>query len=437
MKRVLAPLVVVLVTCLSVMAQQKTVNIVTVNNPDMITLKKLSSKFEADNPNIKLNWLVLEENIMRQRITTDVSTGGGQFDVIFIGLYEAPIFAKRGWLTEMKELPAEYDLEDVFKSLRDGLSYDGKLYALPFNGESSMLMYRKDLFEAKGLKMPEQASYEDIKKFAEALTDKEKGIYGITLRGKPGWGENMAFVGTLVNTFGGAWFDMEWKATIDTPEWKNAISFYVDLMKAYGPPGATSNGFNENLTIFATGKAAMWIDATSGAGPLFDPKESQVSDKVAFANAPIEKTPNGSHWLWSWAFAIPKSSKAAEEAKKFALWATSKEYIKLVAEETGWATVPPGTRKSLYENAEYQKAAPFAAVTLQAMQTADPTNPAIRPVPYTGIQFVGIPEFQSFGTVVGQNVAGALAGKMTVEAALKASQAAANKAVIQAGLQKK
>jgi sorbitol/mannitol transport system substrate-binding protein len=181
----------------------------------------------------------------------------------------------------------------------------------------------------------------------------------------------------------------------------------------------------------------MWIDATSGAGPLFDPKESQVSDKVAFANAPTEKTPNGSHWLWSWAFAIPKSSKAPEEAKKFALWATSKEYIKMVAEETGWATVPPGTRKSLYENAEYQKAAPFAAVTLKAMETADPTNPAIRPVPYTGVQFVGIPEFQSFGTVVGQNVAGALAGKMTVDAALKASQAASNKAVIQAGLQKR
>ena len=182
---------------------------------------------------------------------------------------------------------------------------------------------------------------------------------------------------------------MDWKATIDSPEWKSAISYYVDLMKANGPPGATSNGFNENLTIFATGKAAMWIDATSGAGPLFDPKESQVSDKVAFANAPIEKTPNGSHWLWSWAFAIPKSSKAAEEAKKFALWATSKEYMKMVADETGWATVPPGTRKSLYDNPEYQKAAPFAAVTLKAMQTADPTNPAIRPVPYTGVQFVG------------------------------------------------
>ncbi len=230
---------------------------------------------------------------------------------------------------------------------------------------------------------------------------------------------------------------MEWNATIDTPEWKNAITYYVDLMKAYGPPGATSNGFNENLTIFATGKAAMWIDATSGAGPLFDPKESQVSDKVAFANAPIAEDAEWFPLAVVLGVCDPEVLEGLRrQAKKFALWATSKEYIKLVAEETGWATVPPGTRKSLYENPEYQKAAPFAAVTLKAMQTADPTNPAIRPVPYTGVQFVGIPEFQSFGTVVGQNVAGALAGKMTVDQALKASQAAANKAVKQAGLQK-
>ena len=376
MKRHLAFLLAVLFTGLSAIAQQKTVNIVTVNNPDMITLKKLATKFEAANPDIKLNWLVLEENIMRQRITTDTSTGGGQFDVIFIGLYEAPIFAKRGWLTPMEDLPAEYDIEDVFKSLRDGLSHDGKLYALPFNGESSMLMYRKDLFEAKGLKVPEQATYDDIKKFAEALSDKGKGIYGITLRGKPGWGENMAFVGTLVNTFGGTWFDMDWKATIDSPEWKNAITYYVDLMKAYGPPGATSNGFNENLTIFATGKAAMWIDATSGAGPLFNPKESQVSDKVAFANAPIEITPNvpigcGHGRLQS---PNPQSLRMRPRSSRFGL--LLRNTSRWLPKKAGWATVPPGTRKSLYENPEYQKAAPFATVTLNAMQTADPTNPA-------------------------------------------------------------
>jgi sorbitol/mannitol transport system substrate-binding protein len=433
------PFLVLLFTGSSALAQQKTVTIATVNNPAMIELKKLSPKFEAENPDIKLNWVVVEENILRQRVTTDISTGSGQFDLVFIGLYETPIFAKRGWLKEMVNIPSDYDIDDVFKSLRDGLSHEGKLYALPFYGESSMLMYRKDLFDEKGLKMPEQPTYDDIQKFADALTDKSKGIYGITLRGKPGWGENMAYVDTLINTFGGTWFDMKWNPTLDTPEWKKAINFYVDVMKADGPPGASSNGFNENLTLFAGGKAAMWIDATSGGGPLYDKAQSQVSDKVAFASAPIAVTPNGAHWLWSWAFAIPKAAKNAEAAEKFALWATSKPYIKLVADDPaqGWATVPPGTRKSTYDDPDYQKAAPFAAVTLKAMQAANPTDQCIKPVPYTGIQFVGIPEFQSFGTVVGQNISGALSGKMSVDQALKDSQAAVARAVKQAGYPKK
>src|ERR1700741_4789027 len=433
MKRNLAILVTVLFTGASAIAQQKTVTIATVNNPAMIELKKLSPKFEAENPNIKLDWVVVEENILRQRVTTDVSTGSGQFDLVFIGLYETPIFAKRGWLREFSNTSADYDIEDVFKGIRDGLSYEGKLYALPFYGESSMLMYRKDLLDAKGLTMPEQPTYDDIKKFADALTDKEKGIYGITLRGKPGWGENMAYFDTLANTFGCTWFDEKWHPTIDTPEWKKAITFYVNLMKKDGPPGASSNGFNENLTLFGGGRAAMWIDATSGAGPLFDKNQSQVSDKVAFAPAPVAATPNGSHWLWSWALAIPKSAKEPEAALKFALWATSKEYIQMAAADGGWATIPPGTRKSTYDNADYQKAAPFAAVTLKAMQSADPTNPCIKKVPYTGVQFAGIPEFQAIGTEVGQNISAALAGKETVEQALKASQNQVERAMKQGG----
>ena len=435
MKRYIEILITILFTGVCAIAEQKTVTICTVNNPDMIELKKLSPKFEEKNPDIKLNWVILEENVARQRITTDVSTGSGQFDIVFIGLYETPIFAKRGWLRPMENLPADYDIEDVFKSLRDGLSYQGKLYALPFYGESSMLMYRKDLLEQKGLKMPEQPKYQDIKKIADALTDKAKGDYGITLRGKPGWGENMGFIDTLINTFGGTWFDTKWNPTVDSPEWKKAITFYIDLMKADGPPGASANGFNENLTLMAGGKAAMWIDATVAGGFLENPKESQVAGKMGYAPSPIEATPNGSHWLWSWTFAIPKAAKQAEAAEKFAVWATSKDYIKLVAEDIGWPGVPPGTRKSTYDNPEYQKS-PFAAATLQAMQSADPTNPCIKPVPYTGIQFVLIPEFQSFATVVGQNISGALADKLTVEQALKDSQAAVGRAVKQAGYQK-
>jgi sorbitol/mannitol transport system substrate-binding protein len=430
--RLVPPILSLLLGVAAAQAQQKTVTIATVNNPDMIELKKLSSKFEEKNPNIKLNWVIAEENTLRQRVTTDVSQGSGQFDLIFIGLYETPIFSKRGWLRPLENLPADYDLEDVFKSLRDGLSYNGKLYALPFYGESSMLMYRKDLFDAKGIKMPDQPTWDDIAKFADQLTDKSKGIYGITLRGKPGWGENMGFIDTLVNTFGGTYFDMQWHPTIDSPEWKKAITFWVDLMKKDGPPGATSNGFNENLTLMSGGKAAMWVDATVAGGLLENQKQSQVAGKMGYAQAPIEATPNGSHWLWAWAFAIPAKAKNPDDAEKFAAWATSKDYIQLVAADEGWPSVPPGTRKSTYDNPEYQKA-PFAAVTLKAMQTADPTNPCIRSVPYTGIQFVGIPEFQALGTEVGQNIAAALAGPMSVDQALKTSQVEAERTVREGG----
>jgi sorbitol/mannitol transport system substrate-binding protein len=414
-------------------AQQTSVTIAAVNNPDMLELKKLSAKFLEQNPNISLNWVIVEENILRQRVTTDVSTGSGQFDLVFLGLYEAPIFAKRGWLQPIGELPADYDIEDVFKSLRDGLSYDGKLVALPFYGESSFLMYRKDLFEQKGLKMPDQPTYDDIAKFAAALNDKDHGFYGLALRGQPGWGENMATVDTMANSFGASWFDMQWHPTLDTAAWKNALSTYVDLVKKYGPPGVTANGFNENLTLFSSGKAAMWIDATVAGGILENPKNSQVVGKVGYAPAPIAVTPNGSHWLWSWAFAIPSKAKNAEGAKKFAAWATSKQYIQLVADDLGWASVPPGTRKSTYENPEYQKKAPFAEATLKAMQTADPTNPCVQKVPYTGITFVGIPEFQSLGTTVGQNVAGLVTGKTSLEQTLKLNQNEAERVMKQAG----
>jgi sorbitol/mannitol transport system substrate-binding protein len=404
-------------------AQQKLVTIATVKNKATIELTKLSDRFAAKNLNIKLNWVLLDKDILQQRVITDISTGSGQFDLVYIDMYETPIFAKRGWLCAMNDISDDYDLDDVFESIRDGLSIDGNLYALPFSGESSILMYRKDLLESKGLTMPSQPTYNDIRKFADALTDKTKSIYGITLRGKAGWDENMAYLCTLINTFGGTWFDLEWHPTINTPEWRRAITFYVDLMRADGPPDASTHGFDECLALFASGKAAMWIDSTIGALRLYDRDQLYVADKVAYANAPIAVTRAGSHGLWSWAFAIPQKAKQPEAAQKFAEWATSKEYVNLVAEDLGWASVPAGTRKSTYENPEYQKAAPFAQVTMKAMETADPNDPCIRKVPYTGIQFVAIPDFPSLGTVVGQKLSDALGGKISVDQALQNTEA--------------
>jgi sorbitol/mannitol transport system substrate-binding protein len=409
----------------------ETLTIATVNNNDMIIMQRLSSKWEQQTGN-KINWVILEENVLRQKVTTDIATKGGSYDVITIGAYETPIWGKKGWLTSLDDFK-DYDYDDLLAPVKAGLSVDGKLFAVPFYAESSFTMYRKDLFEKAGLTMPEHPTYEQIKQFADKLTDKANGVFGICLRGKAGWGENMAFLGTLVNTYGGRWFDMQWQPQLTSQPWESAINYYVDLMKADGPTGAVANGFNENQAVFSGGKCAIWIDATSAAGRVSNPKESQVADKVGFAVAPTAVVPNGSAWAWSWALAIPTSTKKEAAAKDFVRWATSKEYVKLVGETEGWVAAPPGTRKSTYENPEYQKAAPFAPIVLSAILAADPTRATKDPVPYTGVQFVAIPEFQGIGTEVGQDIAGALAGSATVADALAKAQASTTSTMKKAG----
>lgn len=417
------------------LAQAEEISIATVNNGDMIIMQKLSSAWEQETGH-KINWVVLEENVLRERVTTDIATQGGQFDIMTIGGYEAPIWGKQGWLMPVDDLGEDYDYDDLLEPIKAGLTVDGKLYAVPFYTESSFTLYRTDLFEEAGLTMPDEPTYDQIKEFAAKLTDKQNQQYGICLRGKPGWGENMAFLGTMINTYGGQWFDMEWKPQINTEPWKNAITDYVQLLNEYGPPGATANGFNENQTLFATGQCAMWIDATSAAGRVYDPAQSEVADKIAFTRAPVEVTPNGSSWSWSWNLAIPATTQKADVAKSFLKWATSKEYVKLVGESEGWVAVPPGTRKSTYGLPEYQEAAPFADTVLEAILSADPSNPTKDPVPYTGVQFVAIPEFQSIGTFVGQQISAALAGQQTVEAALEASQRQVERDMMRAGYPK-
>ncbi|WFS04425.1 ABC transporter substrate-binding protein [Rhizobium tumorigenes] len=417
------------------MAQAEELTIATVNNGDMIIMQKLAPEWEKKTGN-KLNWVVLEENVLRQKLTTDIATKSGQFDIMTIGGYEAPIWGKSGWLEPVGDLGSDYDYDDLLAPIKAGLTVDGKLYAVPFYTESSFTLYRKDLFDAAGLKMPEQPTYDQIKEYAAKLTDKSKEQYGICLRGKPGWGENMAFLGTMINTYGGSWFDMKWKPRINSAPWKKAVTDYVELLTKYGPPGVTSNGFNENQALFATGHCAMWIDATSAAGRVFDPKQSKVADKIAFTAAPIAVTPNGASWSWSWNLAIPATSTKVEAAKSFVKWATSKDYVKLVGEKEGWVAVPPGTRKSTYDLPEYQKAAPFAAAVLKAILSADPTKATKDPVPYTGVQFVAIPEFQGIGTIVGQQISSALAGQQTVTAALDNAQKQVERDMKKAGYPK-
>lgn len=408
--------------------------IATVNNGHMIEMQKLSKHFETANPDIKLKWVTLEEGVLRQRVTTDIATKGGQFDIMTIGMYEAPIWGKKGWLQELKT-DASYDVDDLLPAIRSALTVGGKLYAAPFYGESSMLMYRKDLADKADFQMPERPTWTQVAELARKIHN-PPNTYGICLRGKPGWGDNMAFLSTLVNTHGGQWFDMQWKPQIDTKPWKDAITFYVDLLKNYGPPGSSANSFNEILALTNSGKCGMWVDATIAASFVSDPKQSKVAEHMAFAQAPVAVTPKGANWLWSWNLAIPAGSKKVDAAQKFITWATSKDYIQLVAKTNGWANVPTGTRKSTYAHPEFQKVARFAAAELKAIESADPTDATLPKSPYVGVQFAAIPEFQAIGIAVGQQMSAALSGRITVDAALKASQTAADREMRKAGYYK-
>jgi sorbitol/mannitol transport system substrate-binding protein len=404
----------------------KTVRVLMVNNPQMVDLAKLAKDDFTKQTGISVQFKLLPENDVRDTIAQDVANQAGQYDVITISNYEVPFFAKNGWLTSMSDYIAKdsgFDQGDILKPMVASLTAeDGKIYGEPFYGESSFLMYRKDVFKKKGLTMPQHPTWQQVADFAAKLDGAQPGMKGICLRGLPGWGEVFAPLTTMVNTFGGTWFTKDWQAQVNAPEFKAATNFYVDLVRKHGEPGASQSGFTECLNSFGQGKAAMWYDATSAAGSLEDPKSSKVAGKVGYVYAPVDKTKT-SGWLYTWAWGIEKASKNPDNAWKFVSWASGKEYQKLVGQKLGWAKVPDGTRQSLYDNADYQKAAgSFYKVIQGSISSADPTNPGVQPRPTVGIQFVDIPEFTKLGTDVSQLVSSAIAGKTSVDSALSQGQ---------------
>lgn len=402
----------------------KELTIAIVNNGHMINMQKVAEAY-TEETGVKLNWVSLEEGVLREQVTSDTATGGGQYDVINIGMQEAPIWGAAGWI-ESLDFGADYDADDILPAIRAGLSHEGTMYAAPFYGESSMVMYRKDLTDAAGVTIADNDSWDNIKAAAAAMHDPDNGIYGACLRGKPGWGDNMAFVTTMVNSFGGAWFDADFKPTIDSDEWKAAINFYVDLLGNYGPPGSEGNSFNEILALYNEGKCGMWIDATIAASFL-------TVDGVAYAQSPNAGNPVGANWLWAWAMAVPAGTPNAEEAKAFIEWATSKDYVQAVGNhpEFGWAKVPTGQRASTYALPEFQAVAGFAAAEMAAIESAAPEATDLKP--YVGVQFAAIPEFPEVGSAVAQEIAAALSGAKSVDDALAASQAAAASIMEEAG----
>ncbi|MCQ4079952.1 sugar ABC transporter substrate-binding protein [Streptomyces sp. RB6PN25] len=404
------------------------INVLMVNNPQMLELQKLTAANFTKETGIKVNFTVLPEDDVRDKISQDFSNQAGQYDVATISNYEVPFYAKNGWLLPLDGYAAKdegFDQADILAPMRESLTGgDGKLYGEPFYGESSFLMYRKDVFAAKGLTMPAHPTWQQVAELAARTDGAQPGMKGICLRGQPGWGEVIAPLTTVVNTFGGTWFTKDWQAQLTSPAFESATDFYVNLVRQHGESGAAQSGYAECLNDFTQGKTAMWYDSTAAAGSL-EAAGSPVKGKVGYVPAPVEKT-NSSGWLYTWAWGIQKATKSADDAWKFVSWASSKQYQQLAAKDAGWANVPAGTRASTYADPSYRAAASaFADVTLASIDSADPRNPGIQPRPTIGIQFVDIPEFSDLGTKVSQEISDAIAGRESVGQALQHSQALA------------
>ncbi len=415
--------------------------VATVNNPDMFRMGKLSDEFTAST-GIGLHFVIMPENELRQKVTEDVSLGSGKYDIVTIGNYDAPIWGKNRWLLSLEPFFAamttaekdSYARDDLLPTIRSALSYGGEQYAIPIYGESSMMFYRKDLFAKAGLTMPERPTWRQIYDLAVKLDGIEEGVYGIVLRGMPGWGENLAPFNTVINAFGGRWFDEKWRAAFDEPEMADAWRFYKAILVAAGEPNPTTDGILECLAIMQNGKAAMFYDATVNAGWL-ESRGSKVAGRIGYAHAPTARKGN-TGWLWAWAMGIESSTRHAREAFRFITWATDRRYIELVGTREGWDQVPPGTRFSTYSDPRYLASAPFAPIVLSSIQSADYDRPTLKPVPYKGVQYVSIPEFQSLGETVSQQLAAYIAGQKTLEQALADCQTAAQTVAREGGYQR-
>ena len=404
------------------------ISVLMVNNPQMVDLQKLTADNFTKQTGITVNFTVLPENDVRDKISQEFSSQAGQYDVATVSNFEIPIYARSKWIAPLDDFIAKdsgFDQADILKPMTASLTADdGKIYGEPFYGESSFLMYRKDVFDAKGLTMPAKPTWQEVADLAAKADGAQPNMKGICLRGQPGWGQLFAPLTTVVNTYGGTWFNQDWTPGVNAPEFKAATNFYVDLVKAHGENGAPQAGFTECLNNMQQGNVAMWYDATSAAGSL-EASDSPVKGKVGYVPAPVVKT-QSSGWLYAWAWGIQQASKKQDAAWKFISWASGKDYEKLVGTQLGWSKVPAGKRASTYSIAEYTAAASaFAGPTKAAIEAADPKNPGVQPRPAQGIQFIDIPEFPDLGTQVSQDVSAAIAGQTTVDAALDKGQQAA------------
>lgn len=307
-----------------------TIRFVAANHPYPEAIKALIPEFEKQT-GIKVNMESYFEDQLTQKLTVEMTSGASTIDVFMTRpLQEGRLFSKNKWyetlnpyLSDTAKTPAAWDWKDYQKAAVDAVTLNGNVYAVPIVTEWEMLFYRKDLFEQAGLKPP--ANLEELEAAAKKLHNPEKEMYGIVSRGQRG--AAVTQFSSYLYEFGGD-FIKDGKAVIGSPESVKAIQYYGRLLKNYGPPGVTNMSWPQAQALMASGKVAMWTDASTLLAGLLDPAKSKVADKIGLAMFPAG--PNGSKPfnVVPWAVSVSAQSKNKEAAWEFVKWLSSKEVMK-------------------------------------------------------------------------------------------------------------
>jgi len=308
----------------------KTIRFVATNHPYPEAIKALIPEFEKQT-GIKVNMESYFEDQLTQKLTVEMTSGSSTIDVFMTRpLQEGRLFSKNKWyeplnpyLGDASKTPAAWDWADFQKSAVEATTLNSTVYAVPIVSEWQMLFYRKDLFERAGLKPP--TTLEELEAAAKKLHNPEKDMYGIVSRGQRG--AAVTQFSSYLFEFGGD-FLKNGKSVIDTPEAVKAIQFYGKILKEYGPPGVTNMSWPQAQALMASGKVAMWTDASTLLPGLLDPQKSKIADKVGLAPFPAGPAGFKPFNVVPWAVSVSAQSKNKDAAWEFVKWLSSKETMK-------------------------------------------------------------------------------------------------------------
>ena len=375
---------------------------------------KVIPEFE-DLTGIKVEVDMLQYVKMHEKQVLEMSKPEGDYDVIALVCMWKSEYATGDMLLQLEpffedpELAApNYDFDDLVPAYVDNTGRVGgekiymggpgsKLYALPFGAETSILVYRTDLFEDHKLKVPE--TYDEVRAAAKYFAENVEGVYGLTMRGASG---HQATHGYLLHAdpFGAKVFNADWEPILTSPESIATLEFMKEMVK-YGPPGITGFGYDGQCNAFLEGIAAMYIDNNAIAAATRDPEKSKVVGKVGFALHPRQK--NRLSETGGFGIGIPANAKNPEAAFLFIQWLTMKEQDKKVVEAGG-----APFRMSTLNDPDLQATHPEFKVMLEQLPHADPDW---RPI---------IPEWGEINQTIGVAVNQVLTGEKEPMEAMEA-----------------